>query len=309
MANVRSKVSVLHDSVTSKQRSLFAFVSHSPPSPKVSRIDEGVEEAVFPALSCSSSDSSAESEPEDSMSQQQSAAQDDMEVQLEDPTSATTVSGKSNRDTSREIEICSHFYQPRGQVFPRKRFGQAKPEYRSFKASWFDNCNWSNWLHWDAAKEKIYCIICRNIYALGQLTMSRNRETAFITAGFSNWKDATQSFEQHRKSLCHKEALIKWSHHVKGTSVNTHLHRQLTDEQEKARHCLQKIFTSIEYLARRALPLRGHNESNGNFSQLLQLRADDSPELKSWLSQRRAYTSHEVKDEMMSCKNTAVYFE
>ena len=129
--------------------------------------------------------------------------------------------------------------------------------------------------------------------------MSRNREIAFITAGFSNWKDATRSFEQHRKSLCHKEALIKWSHHAKGTSVNTHLHRQLTDEQEKARHCLQKIFTSIEYLARQALPLRGHNESN-------ELRADDSPELKSWLSQRRAYTSHEVQDEM---PNTAVYFE
>ena len=116
--------------------------------------------------------------------------------------------------------------------------------------------------------------------------MSRNTETAFITAGFSNWKDATRSFEQHRKSLCHKEALIKWSHHVKGTSVNTHLHPQLTDEKEKAHHCLQKIFTSIEYLARQALPLRGHNGSNSNFSQLLQLQADDSPELKSWLSQR-----------------------
>ena len=78
---------------------------------------------------------------------------------------------------------------------------------------------------------------------------------------------------------------MKWSH-VKGTSVNTHLQRQLTDEQVKARCCLQKLFTSIEYLARQVLPLRGHNESSGNFFQLLQLRADDSPELKSWLSQR-----------------------
>ena len=172
--------------------------------------------------------------------------------------------------------------------------------YRSFKASWFDNRNWSNWLHWEAAEE-VYCIICRNVYALGQLTMSRNKETAFITAGFSNWKDATQSFQRHRKSLCHKEALLKWSHHVQGVSVNTHLQRQLKDEQEKARHCLKKLFTSIEYLARQALPLRGHIESSGNFFQLLQLRADDSPELKSWLSQRRAYTctSHEVQNEML----------
>ena len=92
--------------------------------------------------------------------------------------------------TPREIKICSHPYQPCSQVFPEKRFGHAKPVYRSFKASLFDNRNWSNWLHWEAAEE-VYCIICRNVYALGQLTMSRNKETAFITAGFSNWKDAT----------------------------------------------------------------------------------------------------------------------
>ena len=64
-----------------------------------------------------------------------------------------------------------------------------------------------------------------------------------------------------------------WSHHVQGVSVNTHLQRQLIDEQEKARHCLKKLFTSIEYLARQALPMRGLIESSGNF---FQLRADDS---------------------------------
>ena len=88
-------------------------------------------------------------------------------------------SSESNRGlqhTSMEIEICSHPYQPHSQVFPKKRFGQAKPEYRSFKVSWFDNRNWSNWLHWEATRERAYCIICRNVYALGQLTMHRNRE-------------------------------------------------------------------------------------------------------------------------------------
>lgn len=195
-----------------------------------------------------------------------------------------------------------HPNQSRNQVFPKKKFGQTKPEYRSFKASWFDNHKWSTWLHWEAAEQNVFCVTCRNVYALGQLTMSRNREATFITTGFNNWKDATRSFEQHRKSLCHKEAIIKWSHRI---NVNTHLQQQLTDEQEKSRHCLQKLFTSIEYLARQGLPLRGHIESSGNYFQLLQLRAHDSPELKSWLSQKRAYTSHEVQNEMlqiMSCQ-------
>ena len=150
----------------SKQQSLFSFLSqtHSPPSPtKMSRLDN---DAVLPVLSAGSS-----SELEESESQQ---PQYDTESLL---------SSERNQHTSKEIEICSHPYQPRSQLFPRKRFGYAKPEYRSFKVSWFDNRNWSNWLHWEAAKERVYCIICRNVYALGQLTMSRNREKRI----YNNW--------------------------------------------------------------------------------------------------------------------------
>jgi hypothetical protein len=79
---------------------------------------------------------------------------------------ASSESNRGLQHTSMEIEICSHPYQPHSQGFPKKRFGQAKPEYRSFKVSWFDNRNWE-------ARVRAYC---RNVYALGQLTMHRNRE-------------------------------------------------------------------------------------------------------------------------------------
>ena len=59
-------------------------------------------------------------------------------------------------------------------------------------------------------------MICRNVHALGQLTMSMNQEKAFIIAGFNNWKDTTQSFEQHCKSLCHREASLKGGSHAQG---------------------------------------------------------------------------------------------
>ena len=112
-----------------KQQSLFALVSLSSPSPKVSQISEGNDEdTVLPAL-CASSSSESES-------QQQSAIQVDMEAQLE-KTIANAASSESNRElqhTSMEIEIISsHPYQPHSQVFPKKRFGPAEPEYRSFK--------------------------------------------------------------------------------------------------------------------------------------------------------------------------------
>ena len=126
-------------------------------------------DTVLPAL-CASSSSESES-------QQQSAIQVDMEVQLQKTiaiyNAASTESNRGLQHTSMEIEICSYPYQPHSQGFPKKRFGQAKP---SFKVSWFDNHNWSKWLHWEATRERAYCIICRNIYALGQLTMHRNRE-------------------------------------------------------------------------------------------------------------------------------------
>ena len=37
------------------------------------------------------------------------------------------------------IELLQGPNQPRSGVFPKRQFGQKKPEYRSFKPSWFDN--------------------------------------------------------------------------------------------------------------------------------------------------------------------------
>ena len=48
-----------------------------------------------------------------------------------------------------ERKLCMHPKQPRGRTFPKKKFGQVSPEYRAFKESWFDNQNWSKWLHWE----------------------------------------------------------------------------------------------------------------------------------------------------------------
>ena len=201
--------------------------------------------------------------------------------------------------TIKEFELLDKPHQPRSGVFPKRQFGRKKPEYRSFKPSWFDNKLWSDWLHWESKHNRVYCFICRNVYVLQQLTMSKNQESAFITSGFNNWKDATRAFELHRKSSCHREAVLNWEHHVRGVGINLQLQRRLAAEQVEARSCLRKFFTSIEYLARQALPLRGHQEERGNFQQLMKLREADSDVLKRWLQQRRSYTSHEIQNEML----------
>ena len=71
------------------------------------------------------------------------------------------------------------------------------------------------------------------MHVLNQLTLSKSRENAFITVGFDNWKDATRSFEQHRKSACRRKALMKWEHHTKGSGVSIQLQHQLASDQEK----------------------------------------------------------------------------
>ena len=57
------------------------------------------------------------------------------------------------------------------------------------------------------------------------------------------------------------------------------------------------IVTSIKYLARQGISLRGDgDEENSNFMQLLRLRADDDPNLLTWLQRKHnKYTSHEIQ--------------
>ena len=152
---------------------------------------------------------------------------------------------------------------------------------------------------WETMNNRAYCFICRNVYVLHQLTLSKNQESAFITSGFNNWKDATRAFELHCKSSCHREAILKWEHCEREIGIDLQPQRRLAAEQVEARTCLRKIFTSIEYLPRQALPFHGHQEERGYFYQLMKLRGADSDGLKKWLQQRRSYTSHEVQNEIL----------
>lgn len=50
--------------------------------------------------------------------------------------------------------------------------------------------------------------------------------------------------------------------------------------------------SSLRYLVRQGIALRGHNEEKLNFIQLLNLRAEDDENLKKWLLKKsKKYTS------------------
>jgi len=72
-------------------------------------------------------------------------------------------------------------------------------------------------------------------------------------------------------------------------------------EMKQSRTALLKIISSLLYLTRQGMDLRGHTDDNSNFYQLLKLRSKDSKELEGWLMRTKIkWISHEVQNEILS---------
>ena len=62
---------------------------------------------------------------------------------------------------------------------------------------------------------------------------------------------------------------------------------------------LLKQLSSLRYLARQGLAIRGHSENEGNLMQLLLLHCEDNPQLKQCLVAKK-YLSHDILNEQIS---------
>ena len=72
--------------------------------------------------------------------------------------------------------------------FPKCQFDKFKIVSRSFQSQWF--YKWK-WLHYDAASDAALCYIFMNAVHKNKMPSSGNADQAFISRGYSNWKDAT----------------------------------------------------------------------------------------------------------------------
>ena len=146
-------------------------------------------------------------------------------------------------------------------------------------------------------------IPCHNVRVLGKKLFASQHfgESSFCTIGFNNWRTPKQDFQKHENSERHRESVEKWRQHCKGTAIDVQLSNRKEEEQKANRSALMNIITSIQFLARQGLSLRGHDEQEGNFPQLLQLRSNDIPSLSSFLNGkvRRKYLSHENQNEIL----------
>ena len=69
-------------------------------------------------------------------------------------------------------------------------------------------------------------------------------------------------------------------------------------QQRFMQRMLVKQFASLRYLARQGLAICGHEESEGNLSQLLKLRSADDPEMLLWLQEGK-YLFPDILNEMI----------
>ena len=123
-----------------------------------------------------------------------------------------------------------------------------------------------------------------------------------VTTGFCNWKDATVTFSNHLQSKSHIEAVEAIITLPKQTKdVGVQLSSAHKTEKEKARDMLRMILSSVCFLARQGLALRGDgSDVSSNLTQLLNVRAEDNPQILQWISKKACKHIHpENQNEML----------
>ena len=130
-------------------------------------------------------------------------------------------------------------HQPRMYPFPKRSFGNKVPAQRSFQPSRFDK--WP-WLHYIESSDAVSVLHVRmQARSQNKLNWSLNMDLAFLSTGFSNWKDATRKFAQHESSKCHTESVLKMLALPSSTpNIAEALSSQTQKERLDCRKCFRK---------------------------------------------------------------------
>ena len=182
-------------------------------------------------------------------------------------------------------------FQPRAMLHTKKRQGK---QNRSFNTRWYRD---HKWLSFCTSQGKVFCFYCRKAACDGLLPSGSRTDSTLIAIGFDNWKKAKDKFRTHEKSQIHRDALFAHRAH-KQPPVTAQLSNQVLRQQKCYRDFLMTELSSLKYLMRQGLAVRGHKEEEGNLHQLMKCRSDDVPGLSNWLRDGQ-YLSHEITDELI----------
>ena len=195
-------------------------------------------------------------------------------------------------------ELLTEPYQPNPKNMPVQKLPN---KTLHFQDKWFREFPW---LHYSQTLNGVLCFYCAETFKREKSNpVSKHVEEAFVSAGFRNWKKASEKFKDHAASRGHNLAIV--SHRQQANPVSSQLSAALATSQEKARSCLIKIVTSLKYLGRQGLALRGNEADEGNFFELLKLRSADDTGLGEWVK-TQAYTSPLIQNEILSMMSQSI---
>ena len=200
--------------------------------------------------------------------------------------------------SSRGVDLPEKFHPHKLFIFPKRKFGK-KGDERSFRREW---CDQYPWLHYDTKNDAAFCHLCMTAAHQGKFLGSKKRDPAFITKGYTYWKEATTAFKKHQASECHREANEAIVLHPKEIRpIDELLSEQNRAEKKCNRKMFLRILQNIRFFARQGLPLRGSDgDFDSNFIQLLRLQEADFPEIQEWMSKKaNKYTSHDIQNECL----------
>ena len=192
---------------------------------------------------------------------------------------------------------CEKPYQPSKFDYSSTSINDGK-QTRKFQVKWFEMFAW---LSFCTRNRKVFCYFCQKNAKLCLTNLKSSRsDPGFVENGFGAWKRAIESFKTHEKSHSHVESVENIYAISKTVPIMTQLSTQLLEDQSKRRKQLIKTITSLGYLARQGLAIRGHTDEESNFIQLIKLRGEDDSDISKMLEGANHYLSHEVLNEMLS---------
>ena len=88
-------------------------------------------------------------------------------------------------------------------------------------------------------------------------------------------------------------------------TIDAQLNNQVKQTQDLYFKLLLVLLSSLKFLLRQGLAVRGHNETEGNLMQLLLLRCEDNSILKAWINENK-YLSGDIINEIMQIMSNYV---
>ena len=103
--------------------------------------------------------------------------------------------------------------------FPKRKFGQAKPVFKSVQPTWFQK----PWLHYDQVDDKMYCI---QVLRQGSLTIVGKKKDTFLTG---RQRSAAENRESLAKEIFGIRHLSRSNAVFRNCRMQTLLYYQLHD--------------------------------------------------------------------------------